>query len=989
MRTRRILLITLLLVALCAPAALAQLASGKLTGRVTAEREPLPGVTVVVESPSLPGGSLARVTGENGGYLFQSLPPGTYTVTFNLEGFATTRTEVKISAAQTRNLDQAMSEELTEEVTVTGATETVSTGQEISTTYESSSVEKLPIARTIQSAVALAPGVSQTGPGGNTVISGAQSYTNLYLVNGVVVNENLRGQPYDMFIEDAIQETTVQTGSVSAEYGRFSGGVINTITKSGGNEFEASARINLDNDDWVARTPRQEDNPDFEKEDDINEVYEATFGGRIISDRLWFFLAGRDRSTSATEQTFITNIPYKTGVEETRLEAKLTGAITSRHRVVGSYFEIDEEEFGDNAFGIGLDLGYVNDSRTLPLEGLSFNYNGFITPEFAIEAQYSEREFTFEGSGGDDRSFVGGTLFQDRPTGGRYYAPVFCGVCEDEERDNENTLLKASYFVNWGGLGTHDIVGGYDTFTDVRLSNNHQSASDYHVWVPDSIIDGNEVYPEVASGTSLAASWIIYWPILGPSKGTDFETNSFFLNDRWRLNANWTFNAGIRFDENDGVDAEGKPVVDDSRWSPRFGVTYDPKGDGEWLLSASWGRYVSAIANSIADSSSSAGTPAIFAYLYDGPEINVGLGPGDPGLVGPRDALVTIEDWFFNTYGGPDNLSLAWFIDIPGTTTLISDGLGSPFSDEITIGVTKRLGSRGVIRADYVRREYNDFYSDRVDQATGKTPDGFDQAFVVNENDTLSRTYDGLHLAAQYTFTERFGMGGTYTLSHLRGNSVGETAGSGAVTSSAITYPEYREERWNYPEGDLPSDQRHRLRLWAFYDIISTERHSLNVSLLQSYFSGTPYSAVGTVDPSPFVDPALNALYTTPESSAAYFFSARGAFETDDITRTDLSFNYSFFYRDLEFFVQPEILNLWDESGVDGVNTTVLTAQDTPLLDPFNPFSEGPLLDADLSDNGTGGFRGNYAFGPNFGEPEGDADYQAPRTFRVSVGVRF
>ena len=62
------------------------------------------------------------------------------------------------------------------------------------------------------------------------------------------MNENLRGQARNLFIEDAIQETKISTGSISAEYGRFQGGVVNTITKSGGNEFSGSFRISFTND---------------------------------------------------------------------------------------------------------------------------------------------------------------------------------------------------------------------------------------------------------------------------------------------------------------------------------------------------------------------------------------------------------------------------------------------------------------------------------------------------------------------------------------------------------------------------------------------------------------------------------------------------------------------------------------------------------------------------------------------------------------------
>lgn len=1003
MHYRRVLIVMFLIAALCLPVAIAQLAAGKLTGRVIADGEPLPGVQVIVSSPALPGGELARTTNAEGGYLFQSLPPGTYTVRFEMQGFATTRMSVKLSADQTRTLDAEMTEELQEEVTVTGATDDVSTSQEVASTYESDSVEKLALARTIEGAVSLAPGVSFTGPGGNPIISGAQSFTNLFLINGVVVSGTVRGQPRDLFIEDAVQETSVQTGGVSAEYGRFAGGVVNTITKSGGNEFEGSFRVNLENDDWQARTPIQEGDPNFEKQDDINEVYEATFGGRIIRDRLWFFLAGRDFETFQTEQTRSpTNFSYDAGNEETRYEGKLTAAITPNHRIIGSYFEVEDDIIGSNQFGAALDLDYVDDEASVPQESYSVNYNGFITPEFAIEAQYAERERFFEGFGGEDPSLTGGTWIDSTNPVGRYNAPVFCGVCGPEERSNDNFLVKASYFLStdWG---THDIAAGFDTYSDIRLSNNFQSASNFSVFNTNAIVGEDDVYPVFNSNIPFD-TLIVHWPILGPSKGTDFETNSYYINDRWRLNENWTFNLGLRYDENDGVDAEGKPVVDDSAWSPRLGATYDPKGDGEWLFSAYYGQYVSAIANTVADSSSAAGTPAILVFPYSGPgatPINVGLGPNDPGLQTAEQALDVLFDWFINQAGYDRNNPIdSLFSDpdgrldpiqatIPGSTLVIGDDLGSPFATEITLGVTKRLGSRGVIRADYVHREFSDFYADRIDTGTGQTASGADRGIVINEDNQLVREYDGIQMSARYQFTERFGMGGSYTWSKLRGNIIGETTGSGPISSSVASYPELREKEWNFPEGDLGSDQRHRLRLWGFYDLISTENHNLNISVTQSYFSGTPYSATGSVNSAQFVDPAIVNQYANPPGTVGYFFSPRGAFELDSVTQTDLALNYSFFWRDFEFFVQPEVFNLWDEDAVDGVNTTVLTSENDPRLDPFNPFTEEPVFDPNLDDNGTGGLVGNWALGPDFGEPQANADFQAPRLFRISLGVRF
>jgi hypothetical protein len=100
-------------------------------------------------------------------------------------------------------------------------------------------------------------------------------------------------------------------------------------------------------------------------------------------------------------------------------------------------------------------------------------------------------------------------------------------------------------------------------------------------------------------------------------------------------------------------------------------------------------------------------------------------------------------------------------------------------------------------------------------------------------------------------------VGGNWTWSHTRGNFNGETASSGPITSGVLQYQEYIDPSWNNPIGDLLIDQRHKVRAWAIWDAISTPRHNLSVSVLQNYWSGTPYSATGNVNTIPYVgDPA-------------------------------------------------------------------------------------------------------------------------------------
>ena len=205
----------------------------------------------------------------------------------------------------------------------------------MATSFKAEEIASLPTDRSLNSTILFAPGVFATGPSTNSqdsstqaiTIAGAMSFENLFLVNGVVLNENLRGQAVPLFIEDAVQETTVTSGAVSAEFGRFSGGVVSAVTKSGGNRFSGSFRTTFTNDDWRELTPH----PNDVKVDDVVPTYEFTGGGPIARDHLWFFGAGRVVDRVEGRQTTTTNVPYAFSEEERRYEGKLTFSPTANH----------------------------------------------------------------------------------------------------------------------------------------------------------------------------------------------------------------------------------------------------------------------------------------------------------------------------------------------------------------------------------------------------------------------------------------------------------------------------------------------------------------------------------------------------------------------------------------------------------------------------------------------------------------------------------
>lgn len=957
---------------LAAGAAFAQSTTAVLVGRVTAADAPLAGVMVTITSPALQGVRSAE-TSVNGTYSFAAVPPGAYRVTFAMSGLQAVAKSAELHLAETTRVDAELQPVLAEEIDVTPAPQAGLETLQVTTNLAQDFINLLPIGRGITDVAKLAAGAHDTGPDGTLTINGAHSFENLWLVNGAVITEGRRNQPHNLFIEDAIQETTVLTAGVSAEYGRFTGGVISVITKQGGNEWSGSLRDTLNSDSWTSRLPGQP-----EPLDKINHDYEATVGGRIVRDRIWFFGAGRHAERRRNEQTVLTEIPYVSGSDERRWEAKGTANLGASQSVVASYLDVDAVDLNTTADPAG-DLRTLYTLNT-PHSLLAAHYMAILSSAATIEAQFTRKQYAFDG-GGTDRSFAGGTQIQDFENGLSAWAPSYCTACGETSRNNREALLKTTWFVSRPRWGTHSIVAGVNDFHELATESQYATGSDFAVVTPTVAIDG-ELYVMMVPGESV----LEWYPVFIPSRGDDFGTRSAYVNDRIDWGRHFTFNAGIRYDRSRGKDQGGEEQAEDSRWSPRLGAIWDIGGDGRNRISASFSRYAAKVDQFVARAASPAGAQSYFAWLWDGEEINTGHGP----LLTTGQVLARIEEWFL-AMGGTSAIDLAVAADTPAGT-IVGDRLQAPIMDETTLGYGRQFGSSAFVRADVIRRRWSDFYTYRVTTATGRTTDSAgnvsDTVVIENDDEGLRREYDGLSLQGQWRRGEAV-LGGNYTLSRLRGNVEQETAGTGtvAVRSPETYYPEYTGFADFAPMGYLSGDERHRGNLWAAYTLHSSIGRFTG-SLLQSYHSGRRYQARTTIDVRPYV---TNPGYVRPPL-VDYYFTPRGGLQLDDISTTNLAVNYARVIGRVEAFVETDLLNVFNEQGVEvSANVAVRTSRTDRNLAPFNPFTATPVECPRDVPSSSAQCRGiaNYQLGAAFGEPASRESYQAPRTVRVSVGLRF
>jgi Carboxypeptidase regulatory-like domain len=279
-------------------AAQTQITTGVIQGVVTDPTgATLPGVTV--EARNLRTNfAKVDVTASDGRFVFLQLPSGTYTVTYTLQGFATlAQDNIVLTVGQSVSLTSSMRVSgVSETVRVDAAAPVVETSRSaVASTLNQATVESTPIlGRKFEDLLTLTPGVSvvQGADGDEITFAGQRGVFNNISMDGGDFNngffgEQVGGQRAAIDITlDAVKEFQVIASGAPAEFGRTAGGVVNVITKSGGNETHGS----------IFHFQRLEaltgDLSDGTKLDKFHrEQFGGTVGGPVKKDKAFYFFA--------------------------------------------------------------------------------------------------------------------------------------------------------------------------------------------------------------------------------------------------------------------------------------------------------------------------------------------------------------------------------------------------------------------------------------------------------------------------------------------------------------------------------------------------------------------------------------------------------------------------------------------------------------------------------------------------------------------------
>ena len=603
-------------------------------------------------------------------------------MTFLLDGFQVVeRGGIRLSAGFTAPVDAELPVgELTERVTVTTESPVVDVrGVNQQRSLDRQVIDTIPSGKSYQQLGELIPGMAVVGPGGiqqfdvggtavlssiaRLVIHGGSRVEHQLQVDGLpVAQPGIHLGATGVHAESSYGEYAFNHAANPAEI--ETGGVrINLIPKEGGNTFsgrffangtgqDLQAR-NID-DDLVARGLPPE------SENRLSEFwsFEASVGGPVVRDRLWFhlghttsvrdtFVGGLFPDTEANDLNYTPDVtdPSRQTIAAGRSAAsslRLTWQATSRNKIAAYWAREDlQGRNGAAATSFFVDESAI-DGRNGPLEMLQVTWTNPVTNRLLLEAGFSHRpaENVRESDPRIDRTLPGAYLF-DR---GFYVRGI--GALNGLELGRPGHVDRTGGFINGYRASLSYVTGSHAFKAGVMAEHLRQTRGTFDDPSQALFTYQDALRPFIPGFAGFGASNVTLVDEVAPNLG-------LYVQDQWTRDR-MTISGGLRFDylragyPNQTIEPslyrtepfliEGDTPIRFSDLQPRLGVAYDLFGDGRTAIKASANRYVGRLSTGVLDGINPASSPGLSRLWWD--FNGDGVVQGDPVAVEANGELV-------------------------------------------------------------------------------------------------------------------------------------------------------------------------------------------------------------------------------------------------------------------------------------------------------------------------------------------------------------
>jgi hypothetical protein len=913
-------------------------AVGSIAGVVKDETgAALPGATIVATSEER-GARRTAVSDSAGHFVIPQVLPGKYNVDISLTGFSSVtfkdnviETEKRTELNVTLKLGKTeVSVQVTGEVPIVDRTQTA-----LETRMRQKEFEKMPVGRSYQNLFLNAPGVNlPPGANPNPNVHGALSGNNQFLFDGVDVTDPTTGTFGGNLNFEAIQEVTVYTSGVSAEYGRATGGIINVITKSGSNRLSGSFKAVLTNDEWNAQntTVRGDTGASLArtKFDHVNPRYDFTLGGPFWKDHVWFFGDYETADTSGAFQSApISGENFQQITEDRFWAAKLTAQVSSNHSLTFRGNSSPTSGFIVN-YGNPAELAaYTGQDQTSQVYAgqwtgvfgnnitgeASYNWNG---PSLSADKSFIDVYPVFSATGETSPVASHGAAHFSNANAFYYNGAFFDGFVK---RPRQGANAAATYFTELSG-NSHSFKAGFDwqglKSASLFTFQNNQ------LYIDNSFNFQTRVFSPLSRRDYLA-------PASATSKGDIFAG---YVRDKFEVGKRMFFELGLRYEHQTSNDDISRSTVKSDTWSPRISGSYDITGNGKTLVVGTYGRFYQFLTQGFSDSFNQNAQKA----SYDN------------------------YNWNGTTYVFSNRVLGS------GSAVQPNPDLTPPNLDEGTLGIRQQIGNSIGVSLTGIYRHWGGLIDDVV------TLDSKGNQTTIYQNyDPAERKFYGIELVFDKRFSQFWNLNFNYTYSRTEGNSFVDTASTlgdnlnsncrttvdPTIGTNGVIGCDIVNDGPN-KNGRAAYDQAHNLKLLGAY-VRTFGRVNVAAGLGGQLVTGLPYTKSRTVNV------LIPGTTTNAGPTTTYFYEQRCSDTLPTLYQLDASLETTFtVWQTVELGVKGEVFNFTDVQKARAVTNTT-------WCNDFSPTASAACTSA-RAIYGTTTARGSF---------------QPPRNFRLTGLLRF